>query len=41
MTTEYTKRPLVTDDRSNKLHLATVLVDVWSLESGQEYKRGQ
>ena len=26
---------------SATMQQATVLVDVWSLESGQEYKRGQ
>ena len=31
----------MTDDRINRRHLATVLVDMWSLKSGQEYNRGQ
>ncbi len=31
----------MTDDRSNMRHLATVLVDMWSLKSGQEYNRGK
>ena len=29
----------MTDDRSNRRHLATVFVDMWSLKSGQEYNR--
>ncbi len=40
-TYEYTRRHLVTDDRSNRRHLANVLVDMWSLKSGKEYTRGQ
>ena len=34
-----TRRHIVTDDRSKRSHLATVLVDMWSLKSGQEYYR--
>ena len=37
----FTIRHLVTDDRSNRRHIATVLVDMWSLKSGQEYNRCQ
>ena len=29
----------MTDDRSNRRHLATVLVDMWSLDGGQ-YDKG-
>ncbi len=30
----YTRRHLVADDRSNRRHLATVLVDMWSKADG-------